>query len=116
MTNEPWVSVDDLAKHLGVAKDSIYRWIDHKGLLAHRIGRLWKFKLSEVDDWVRDAERQAKSQGKTVRGGVDEAGMSSNRLWLGSCCEIAVATVPSFFSALRTMPSRGHGSGRGPVP
>lgn len=53
MTNEPWVSVDDLAKHLGVAKDSVYRWIDDKGLPAHRIGRLWKFKLSEVDEWVR---------------------------------------------------------------
>ena len=53
MTNEPWVSVDDLAKHLGVAKDSVYRWIDHKGLPAHRIGRLWKFNLSEVDEWVR---------------------------------------------------------------
>ena len=32
MTNEPWVSVDDLAKDLGVAKYSVYRWIDHKGL------------------------------------------------------------------------------------
>lgn len=53
MTNESWVSVDELAKHLGVAKDSVYRWIDVKGLPAHKIGRLWKFKLSEVDDWVR---------------------------------------------------------------
>jgi excisionase family DNA binding protein len=34
-------------------RDSIYRWIDAKGLPAHRIGRLWKFKVSEVDDWVR---------------------------------------------------------------
>lgn len=51
---EPWVSVDELAKHLGVAKDSIYRWIETKSLPAHKIGRLWKFKLSEVDTWVRD--------------------------------------------------------------
>lgn len=50
---EPWASVDDVAKHLGVTKDSIYRWIEHKGLPAHKVGRLWKFKLSEVDDWVR---------------------------------------------------------------
>ena len=50
---EPWVSVEDVANHLGVAKDSIYRWIDGKGLPAHKIGRLWKFKLTEVDDWVR---------------------------------------------------------------
>jgi hypothetical protein len=25
----------------------------HRGLPAHKIGRLWKFKLSEVDEWVR---------------------------------------------------------------
>lgn len=50
---EPWVSVDDVAKHLGVVKDSIYRWIERRGLPAQRVGRLWKFKLTEVDEWVR---------------------------------------------------------------
>jgi excisionase family DNA binding protein len=50
---EPWVSVDDLAQHLGVTKDSIYRWIERKGLPARKVGKLWKFKLSEVDEWVR---------------------------------------------------------------
>jgi excisionase family DNA binding protein len=49
---EPWVSVEDVAEHLGVAKDSVYRWIERKGLPAHRIGRLWKFKISDVDKWV----------------------------------------------------------------
>jgi excisionase family DNA binding protein len=53
MTAEPWVSVDQIAEHLGVTRDSIYRWIDRKGLPAHRVGRLWKFQVSEVDDWVR---------------------------------------------------------------
>ena len=51
--SEPWVSVEQIAEHLGVTRDSIYRWIESKGLPAHRIGRLWKFKISEVDDWVR---------------------------------------------------------------
>ena len=51
--NEPWVSVDDVAAHLGVAKDTVYRWIDSKRLPAQRIGRLWKFKLTDVDEWVR---------------------------------------------------------------
>ena len=51
---EPWVSVDAVAEHLGVAKDSVYRWIERRRLPAHRIGRLWKFKLSEVDRWVRE--------------------------------------------------------------
>lgn len=64
-TIEAWVSVDDVAKHLGVAKDSVYRWIDHRGLPAHKIGRLWKFKLSDIDAWVR--------AGGTTIGGSDAA-------------------------------------------
>ena len=45
--------LDQMAAHLGVTRDSIYRWIDRKALPAHRVGRLWKFKVSEVDAWVR---------------------------------------------------------------
>ena len=52
MKAEPWVSVEEVAKHLGVAKDSVYRWIESRGLPAHRMGRLWKFRISEVDEWV----------------------------------------------------------------
>jgi len=50
---EPWVAVEDVARHLGVTRDSIYRWIERRDLPAHKIGRLWKFKLTEVDSWVR---------------------------------------------------------------
>ena len=53
MTAEPWVSVEQIAGHLRGTRDSIYRWIDRKGLPAHRVGRLWKFQLSEIDEWVR---------------------------------------------------------------
>ena len=52
-SEERWVGVEDVASHLGVAKDSVYRWIDQRGLPAHRVGRLFRFKLSEVDKWVR---------------------------------------------------------------
>lgn len=50
---EPWVSVDEVMQHLGVARETIYRWIERKSLPAHKVGRLWKFKLGEVDEWVR---------------------------------------------------------------
>lgn len=53
MPAEPWVGVDDVARHLGVSHDTVYRWIDAKGLPAHKLGRLWKFKLADVDAWVR---------------------------------------------------------------
>ena len=50
---DPWSSVDEVAKYLGVAQDSIYRWIEGRGLPTHKIVRLWKFMLSEVDERVR---------------------------------------------------------------
>ncbi len=53
MANEErWVSVEDVAVHLQVTKDSVYRWVDRKGLPSHKVGRLLRFKLSEVDKWI----------------------------------------------------------------
>ena len=69
---EPWVSVDDVAKHLGVAKDSVYRWIERKGLPAHRMGRLWKFKISEVDEWVLQGGAAADAAGDGAEPGTEE--------------------------------------------
>ena len=54
--SEPWVKVEEVASHLGVAKDTVYRWVQSRGLPAHRVGRLWKFKVSDVDAWVRDGK------------------------------------------------------------
>lgn len=50
--DDRWLSVGEIAEYLGISKDSVYAWIEKKGLPAHRIGRLWKFKRSEVDEWV----------------------------------------------------------------
>ena len=60
---ERWVSVEDVASHLGVNKDSIYRWINNKGLPVHKIGRLFRFKLSEVDEWVRQGDGEDSADG-----------------------------------------------------
>ncbi|WP_075201065.1 helix-turn-helix domain-containing protein [Leucobacter celer] len=51
--SEPWLSADDIAVHLGVTKETVYVWIAEKGMPAHKVGRLWKFQVSEIDEWVR---------------------------------------------------------------
>lgn len=51
--SQPWLSADDIAAHLGVTKDTVYSWIADKAMPAHKVGRLWKFQTSEVDEWVR---------------------------------------------------------------
>lgn len=53
MNNEPWVSLEGVAKHVGVSKDTVHRWIRARKIPAHKVGRLWKFKVSEVDGWIR---------------------------------------------------------------
>lgn len=50
---EPWLSADEIATHLGVSKDTVYAWISTQQMPAHKVGRLWKFQTSEVDEWVR---------------------------------------------------------------
>lgn len=52
--SEPWVTIEMTAKHLAVSQDTIRRWVEQRGLPAHRAGRFWRLKLSEVDEWVRD--------------------------------------------------------------
>jgi excisionase family DNA binding protein len=60
MTNaEPWLSVEEIANHLGVSKETIYRWLDKGRIPSHRMGKLWKFKSAEVDAWVRSGGAKA---------------------------------------------------------
>lgn len=50
---ERWLSVDEIAAHLGVNPDTIYKWITRKRMPAHKVGKLWKFLTSEIDTWVK---------------------------------------------------------------
>jgi len=52
-TIEKWSSMNEIAEHLGISRDTVLSWISDKNMPAHKIGRLWKFKISEVDEWVR---------------------------------------------------------------
>lgn len=53
MQPEPWVSLEEIAQHLAVSQDTVHRWIRNRKMPAHKIGRVWRFKVSEVDEWVR---------------------------------------------------------------
>jgi len=58
MINEPekWSSLEEIAVHLGVSKDTIRNWI-RKGAIPYRkVGKQYKFKISEVDAWVNSGK------------------------------------------------------------
>lgn len=57
---EPWLSAD----HTGALKDTIFAWIAEKSMPAQKIGRLWKIRATEIDDWVHRGGATAKRDPK----------------------------------------------------
>ncbi len=53
---ERWLSVEEISKHLGISKDTIRLWIKKEAITYHKVGRQYKFKVSEVDEWVQSGE------------------------------------------------------------
>jgi excisionase family DNA binding protein len=51
-----WLSVDEIGAYLGIKRDTVYKWVSERRMPAHRMGRLWKFRKEEVDEWVRSGE------------------------------------------------------------
>ncbi len=53
---ERWVGLEDIATHLDVSKDTIRAWIKKDTIPYHKVGRQYKFRVSEVDAWVESGE------------------------------------------------------------
>ncbi len=53
---ERWMSLKEIAEHLGVSMDTIRSWIKKDTIPFHKIGRQYKFRLSEVDAWVESGQ------------------------------------------------------------
>jgi excisionase family DNA binding protein len=50
---EKWRSMSIILDYLDASRETVLQWIEKKGMPAHRVGRQWKFKVSEVDEWIR---------------------------------------------------------------
>ena len=52
-----WIGIEEAAKYLDVNKDTIRNWIKkNNDIPAHKIGKLWKFKKSELDAWIKSGK------------------------------------------------------------
>lgn len=66
-TAEQWITVEQIAQHLNVKAFTIYKWIDRKEMPAHKVGRLWRFRISEIDAWVKAGSAPAKRTGTAAK-------------------------------------------------
>lgn len=55
---DKWIGIEEAANYLGVNKDSIRNWIkkEDSEIPAHKIGKQWKFKKTELDEWVKSGK------------------------------------------------------------
>ena len=57
INDDRWISIEEAGIYLGVNKDTIRNWIKREnGIPAHKIGKLWKFKKSELDAWIKSGD------------------------------------------------------------
>ncbi len=45
--------MSEIMRYIGASRDSIPRWIATKDMPAHKVGKNWKFKISEIDEWIK---------------------------------------------------------------
>lgn len=50
--NDSYINIDDAAKYLGIKTVTLRNWIKNENcdIPAHKVGRMWKFKCSELDE------------------------------------------------------------------
>ncbi len=54
---DKYISIDEAADYLGIKTVTLRNWIKMKpDLPAHRIGKLWKFKRTELDVWIQSGK------------------------------------------------------------
>ena len=53
---EKWVSLEEIADHMGISKDTIRNYIKKEQIPYYRIGKQNKFKISEIDAWIESGK------------------------------------------------------------
>ena len=55
---DSYISLEEAAAYLGIKAPTLRSWIKNpkNEVPAHKVGRLWKFKRSEIDDWVNSGK------------------------------------------------------------
>ncbi len=48
-----WISLQEACDYLGVRRHTVMRWIEQRGLPASKVGKLWRFKTADIDEWIK---------------------------------------------------------------
>ena len=64
--DERWLSVDEVAEYLGIKRFTVYKWVQRLDLPARKIGRLLRFRKSEIDTWMEQQDINKRTKNQTI--------------------------------------------------
>ena len=53
---ERWLNLEEIAQYISCSKDTIRTWIKKKTIPFYKVGRQYKFKVSEIDAWIQSGQ------------------------------------------------------------
>ncbi len=48
------IDITELSEMIGVKVDTLYRWVSQKRIPYVKAGRLTKFDITAIDEWIKD--------------------------------------------------------------
>lgn len=54
--NDNYISLEEAAKYLNIKPVTLRNWIKKTDIPTRKIGKQWKFKRSELDEWVNSGK------------------------------------------------------------
>lgn len=64
---ERWYSMNEVCEYLGITRDTCLAWIERRGMPGIKVGRIWKFKISKIDEWMQSGDKEIVKEKKVFR-------------------------------------------------
>lgn len=62
------MDIEDLSRYFKIEKQTLYNWLNKKKVPGIKVGHVWRFDKSAIDDWLRShtvkTQKGTKSEGK----------------------------------------------------
>ncbi|MCD6539222.1 MAG: helix-turn-helix domain-containing protein [Candidatus Omnitrophica bacterium] len=52
------LSVEELAEYLDLKKQTIYNWLNEGKIVGFKIGKVWRFKKEDIDNWLKECRKK----------------------------------------------------------
>ena len=58
--NKRLININELSQYIGLSTSTIYSWVSQRRIPFVKCGRLTKFDLQRIDDWIKESSVKEK--------------------------------------------------------